>query len=93
MKEIFPMAIRLILMLGIVCTSVAGLAYGQAGTTSGNVTAQIAPQGTSLNTLNKTTTPGTNESGTTSGNVTAQIAPQGTSLNANSSKGNLTMKR
>ena len=55
------MAIRLILMLGIVCTSVAGLAYGQAGTTSGN--------------------------------VTAQIAPQGTSLNANSSKGNLTMKR
>ena len=61
MKEIFPMAITLMLMLGTVCTSVWGLAFAQAGTTSGN--------------------------------VTAQVAPQGTSLNANSSKGNLTMKR
>src|ERR671933_370537 len=93
MKEIFPMAITLMLMLGTVCTSVWGLAFAQAGTTSGNVTAQIAPQGTSLNAKNKNTTLAANESDTTSGNVTAQIAPQGTSLNANSSKGNLTMKR
>ena len=45
-------------MSGFIYTSAGGLAYAQAGaTTSGNVTAQIAPQGTSLNALNKTTNP------------------------------------
>src|SRR5919198_5664572 len=53
----------------------------KTGTTSGNVTAQVVPQGTSLNTSNKTTASAANESGTTSGNVTAQVVPQGTSLN------------
>jgi hypothetical protein len=69
-----------VLMLGTVFTTNRGLTYAQTGTTSGNVTAQITPQGTSLNTLNKAT-PAGNENGTTSGNVTAQITPQGTSLN------------
>ena len=84
MKVIFLLAMTLMLMSRFIYTSAGGLAYAQAGaTTSGNVTAQIAPQGTSLNALNKTT-PSANESSTTSGNVTAQIAPQGTSLNADS---------
>jgi hypothetical protein len=45
------------------------------------VTAQVVPQGTSLQVANKTTA-STNLSGTTapSGNVTAQVVPQGTSL-------------
>jgi hypothetical protein len=47
-EGIFTMAITLMLMLGTVYTSIGGLAFAQAGTTSGNVTAQIAPQGTSL---------------------------------------------
>jgi hypothetical protein len=93
MKVIRLIAMTLVLMLEIACISIGGLAYAQAGTTSGNVTAQIAPQGTSLNTLNKTSTNSANESGANSGNVTAQIAPQGTSLNANSSNLNMTMKR
>src|SRR5918911_2413485 len=53
----------------------------QNQTSSGNVTAQVVPQGTSLQVVNKTG-PSTNLTGTTapSGNVTAQLAPQGTSL-------------
>jgi hypothetical protein len=53
----------------------------QKQTSTGNVTAQVAPQGTSLQVANKTAA-STNITGTTtpSGNVTAQIAPQGTSL-------------
>jgi hypothetical protein len=50
----------------------------KTGTTSGNVTAQAVPQGTSLTPNNATTS--TNKTGTTSGNVTAQPVPQGTSL-------------
>jgi Domain of Unknown Function (DUF1259) len=54
----------------------------EGGTTSGNVTAQVVPQGTSLNaSSNKSTTSAANTTGTTSGNVTAQVVPQGTSLN------------
>ena len=53
----------------------------QNQTSTGNVTAQVVPQGTSLQVANKTTA-STNLSGTTapSGNVTAQVVPQGTSL-------------
>ena len=53
----------------------------QKQTSAGNVTAQVAPQGTSLQVANKTGA-NTNLTGTTtpSGNVTAQVAPQGTSL-------------
>src|ERR687884_1443430 len=53
----------------------------QNQTSSGNVTAQVVPQGTSLQVVNKTAA-STNATGTTapSGNVTAQLAPQGTSL-------------
>jgi hypothetical protein len=53
----------------------------QKQTSTGNVTAQVAPQGTSLQVANKTAA-STNITGTTtpSGNVTAQVAPQGTSL-------------
>src|SRR5919202_413605 len=53
----------------------------QNQTSSGNVTAQVVPQGTSLQVVNKTA-PSTNLTGTTapSGNITAQLAPQGTSL-------------
>jgi hypothetical protein len=53
----------------------------QKQTSTGNVTAQVAPQGTSLQIANKTAA-STNITGTTtpSGNVTAQVAPQGTSL-------------
>jgi hypothetical protein len=55
----------------------------QKQTSTGNVTAQVAPQGTSLQIANKTAA-STNITGTTtpSGNVTAQVAPQGTSLKA-----------
>jgi hypothetical protein len=55
----------------------------QKQTSTGNVTAQVAPQGTSLQVANKTAA-STNLTGTTTpaGNVTAQVAPQGTSLKA-----------
>lgn len=51
MKEILAMAMALALTLGIISTftSIERSVYAQVGTTSGNVTAQIAPQGTSLN--------------------------------------------
>jgi hypothetical protein len=89
MKEVLSMAMTLALILVIISTftSWRGSIYAQVDTTSGNVTAQIAPQGTSLNaSSNKTMASAANESGTTSGNVTAQIAPQGTSLNASSNE-------
>jgi hypothetical protein len=55
----------------------------QKQTSTGNVTAQVVPQGTSLQVANKTAA-SANLTGTTapSINVTAQIVPQGTSLNA-----------
>src|ERR1051326_466971 len=53
----------------------------QKQTSTGNVTAQVVPQGTSLQVANKTAA-STNLTGTSapSGNVTAQVVPQGTSL-------------
>jgi hypothetical protein len=53
----------------------------QNQTSTGNVTAQVVPQGTSLQVANKTAA-STNLTGTTapSENVTAQVVPQGTSL-------------
>ena len=54
----------------------------QNQTSTGNVTAQLVPQGTSLQVANKTAA-STNLTGTTtapSENVTAQVVPQGTSL-------------
>jgi hypothetical protein len=50
MKEILAMAMALAITLGIISMfiSIRGSAYAQVGTTSGNVTAQVAPQGTSL---------------------------------------------
>jgi hypothetical protein len=55
----------------------------QKQTAAGNVTAQVVPQGTSLQVANKTAA-STNLTGTTtsSGNVAAQVVPQGTSLKA-----------
>jgi Domain of Unknown Function (DUF1259) len=47
----------------------------QNQTSTGNVTAQVVPQGTSLQVANKTGT-----ATAPSGNVTAQVVPQGTSL-------------
>src|SRR5919202_1092292 len=92
--SIVALVISVVLILATVfLTTLAGDSFAQGAynntaastnetaTKSGNVTAQVVPQGTSLNALNKTTAPGTNESGTTSGNVTAQVVPQGTSLN------------
>jgi hypothetical protein len=51
MKEVPIMAMTFALILGIISTftSCRGPIYAQGDTTSGNVTAQIAPQGTSLN--------------------------------------------
>ena len=51
----------------------------QKQTSTGNVTAQVVPQGTSLTPSNNTTA-STNNTATTSRNVTAQVVPQGTSL-------------
>jgi Domain of Unknown Function (DUF1259) len=51
----------------------------QKQTSTGNVTAQVVPQGTSLTPSNNATA-STNNTATTSRNVTAQVVPQGTSL-------------
>jgi hypothetical protein len=53
----------------------------QKQTSTGNVAAQVVPQGTSLQVANKTAA-SANLTGTTAppGNVTAQVVPQGTSL-------------
>ena len=48
MKETFALTMTLMLMFRFVSTA-WWLAYRQTNTTSGNVTAQVAPQGTSLN--------------------------------------------
>jgi hypothetical protein len=55
----------------------------QKQTSAGNVTAQVVPQGTSLQVANKTSTSASPTGTTTSsGNITAPVVPQGTSLNA-----------
>ena len=56
-------------------------AQQKQASSSGNVTAQVKPQGTSLNASKGTTaaTPN-NTPSSSSGNVTASVKPQGTSL-------------
>jgi hypothetical protein len=76
-------AMVFLLMLPITTSYQMVLAQRKQTSSSGNITAQIEPQGTSLqptNSSNTTTT--TNTTGTNSGNITAQIEPQGTSLKA-----------
>jgi cytoskeletal protein RodZ len=75
-------AMVFLLMLSITTSYQMVLAQKQTSS-SGNITAQVEPQGTSLqptNSSNTTTT--TNTTSTTSGNITAQVEPQGTSLKA-----------
>ena len=85
--------VKVIICLGIMVVVVFLSAYSipliiqqtalaqQNQTSTGNVTAQVVPQGTSLQVANKTAA-STNLTGTTapSGNITAQVVPQGTSL-------------
>jgi hypothetical protein len=72
-----------LLMLSITTSYQMALAQRKQTSSSGNVTAQVEPQGTSLQpTNNSNTTTATNTAGAKSGNVTAQIEPQGTSLTA-----------
>ena len=52
----------------------------QKQTSTGNVTAQVVPQGTSLQVANKTFSTSLTGTSAPSGNVTAQVVPQGTSL-------------
>jgi Domain of Unknown Function (DUF1259) len=80
---------KIVICLGITVIVLFLFAYSitltalaqQKQTSTGNVTAQVVPQGTSLQVANKTGA-STNLTGTTSpsGNVTAQVVPQGTSL-------------
>jgi hypothetical protein len=76
------MKIAILLILpAVVLSLMTNLDQSTAAQGSGNVTAPIAPQGTSLGATgdnNATTT----EPETSAGNVTAPIAPQGTSLGA-----------
>jgi hypothetical protein len=82
---------RINLILGIFCVSlgyattpVLAQINGEdspAETTSGNVSAKVAPQGTSLEATNNASAP-ENITTSTSGNVSAKVAPQGTSLEA-----------
>jgi hypothetical protein len=55
-------------------------AQQKQASSSGNVTAQVAPQGTSLNASKGTTATPNNTPSSSSGNVTASVKPQGTSL-------------
>jgi hypothetical protein len=74
-------AIVFLLTLPITTSHQMVLAQKQKSS-AGNITAQIEPQGTSLQPINNsnTTTTTINTKSTTSGNITAQIEPQGTSL-------------
>src|SRR5437763_14156248 len=75
-------AIVFLLTLPITTSHQMVLAQKQ-NSSAGNITAQIKPQGTSLQSTNKNnTTTATNTKSTASGNITAQIKPQGTSLKA-----------
>jgi len=55
-------------------------AQQKQASSSGNMTAQVAPQGTSLNASKGTTATPNNTHSSSSGNVTASVKPQGTSL-------------
>ena len=81
-----------LLTYSITTTQQTALAQ-QKQTSAGNVTAQVAPQGTSLQVANKTAN-GASPTGvtTSSGNITATVVPQGISLNAsNATTSNNTM--
>jgi Domain of Unknown Function (DUF1259) len=71
-----------LLTYSITTTQQTALAQ-QKHTSAGNVTAQVVPQGTSLQVANKTANSASPTGATTSsGNITAPVVPQGTSLNA-----------
>ena len=81
-----------LLTYSITTTQQTALAQ-QKQTSTGNVTAQVVPQGTSLQVANKTANSASPTGATTSsGNITAPVVPQGTSLNAsNATTSNNTM--
>jgi hypothetical protein len=81
-----------LLTYSITTTQQTALAQ-QKQTSAGNVTAQVVPQGTSLQVANKTANGASPTSTTTSsGNITASVVPQGTSLKAsNATTSNNTM--
>lgn len=81
-----------LLTYSITTTQQTALAQ-QKQTSTGNVTAQVVPQGTSLQVANKTANGASPTSTTTSsGNITASVVPQGTSLKAsNATTSNNTM--
>ena len=80
------MMVALALLLGIISMStinvIAQTNQTTADSASDNITTQIMPQGTSVETDNNTkvTSKDTPTSPSPSGNVTSEIAPQGTSI-------------
>jgi hypothetical protein len=94
-KDIICLGVMVMLFLltySITTTQRTALAQ-QKQTSAGNVTAQVVPQGTSLQVANKTANSASPTGVTTSsGNITAPVVPQGTSLNAsNATTSNNTM--
>ena len=94
-KDIICLGVMVMLFLltySITTTQQTALAQ-QKQTSAGNVTAQVVPQGTSLQVANKTANSASPTGATTSsGNITAPVVPQGTSLNAsNATTSNNTM--
>lgn len=98
------MTVALALLLGIISVSIVNTTAQTnqarnggptAESASDNITTQIMPQGTSVETDNNTkvSTKNTPTSSSPSGNVTSEIAPQGTSVqeaNQTSTKNNNT---
>src|SRR5215218_150332 len=85
------MMVALALLLGIISVSTINVTAQTnqarnggptADSASGNITSEIAPQGTSIETDNNTkaTSKNTPTSSSPSGNITSEIAPQGTSI-------------
>jgi cytoskeletal protein RodZ len=98
------MTVALALLLGIISVSIVNITAQTnqarnggptAESASDNITTQIMPQGTSVETDNnsKANTKNTPTSSSPSGNITSEIAPQGTSVqeaNETSTKNNNT---
>jgi len=84
------MTVALALLLGITSVSTIDVTAQTnqarnsgptADSTSGNITTQIMPQGTSVETdNNKATSKDTPTSSSASGNINSEVAPQGTSV-------------
>jgi hypothetical protein len=85
------MTVALALLLGIISVSTIDVtaqtnqarnSSPTADSTSGNITTQIMPQGTSVETDNNTkaTSKDTPTSSSASGNINSEVAPQGTSV-------------